>query len=140
MKNLALAAAVTLLAACAIPQGGMKGGVGVPRYSGIQPKYPPALSKEHVDEVIDIFTEPAGARIHVNDSLVGYSPVRYMVRRFWRGAPGNMVLDLVKIEALPTAGGQCVQTGYYGEGARKVSTPVNFTMTDCAPAQPAGKK
>jgi len=140
MRKISLPFFLLLLAACAMPQGGMKGG-GF-RYSGTAPKYPPALSQYYIDEVIDVATEPPGARVLVNESAVGYAPVRYSVRRFWRGDPGRMLLDTVKIEAMPISAGQCVQSGIYGQNNLKIPSPVSFKMADCGKAfeypEPAG--
>lgn len=142
MKELAIFIFAAGLCGCAIPQPGMTrgnpwAGFGAKRSSVMaQP-----AAAEYVDEVIDVVTEPPGARIHVNDAFVGHAPVRYAVRRLWRGSPGYMVLDSVKVEALPVAGGQCVQSGVFGEASRKVASPVTFNMAACAPApQPAGGK
>jgi hypothetical protein len=136
MKHLLLALAAVALCACAMPQGAAKGGnpwagLGAKRTMAAQQPAAPS----YVDEVIDVVTEPPGARILVNEAPVGTSPLRYSVRRLWRGQPGYMALDTVKVEALPTAAGQCVQTGIYGQGATKVPAPVSFNMTSCAPAQ-----
>ena len=134
MKNIMLVCAAVLLAACAVPQGGMKRTAGASLFGGAEPENPPGESENYVDEVIEVLTSPAGARVHVSDSFAGYSPVKYSVRRFWRGAPGNMTLDTVKVEALPVSGGQCVQTGFYGEASRKVASPVSLDMAACTPA------
>jgi hypothetical protein len=138
MRNLMLAAAVTLLAACAIPQGGM----GVKRVGGS-----PFMQVEtgpFVEETVEVVTFPAGAQVQVNEGFVGYAPVKALVRRYWRGQPGSMVLDQVKIEALPVAAGHCAQGGYFGTNSTKVPSPVRFNMTACAAqpsySQPAGKK
>ncbi|OGR68634.1 MAG: hypothetical protein A2081_03575 [Elusimicrobia bacterium GWC2_61_19] len=130
MKNLILISAAVLLAACAMPQGGMKRG-GSPF---VEPETGP-----FVEENIEVITAPAGAQVLVNDGFMGYAPVKAVVRRYWRGEPGNMVLDQVKIEAQPIAAGHCAQGGYFGAGSSKVPAPVRFNMTACA-AQPAGKK
>ncbi len=134
MKNALLAASFLLLAACAVPQGGMKrSGAGIFGTIG------PAADQPFVDEIIEVVTEPAGARVEVNGDFAGYAPVRYTARRLWRGEPGRMTLDTVKIEALPAAAGQCVQSGTYGQHSLKVPFPVRFTMTSCVAAQPAGQ-
>lgn len=137
MKNLVLAGAAVMLAACAVPQGGMKRAD-----SGLfgNLAQPAQEAQSFVDETVEVVTVPPGARVQVNDGFVGYAPVKALVRRFWRGDPGNMVLDQVKIEALPVAGGQCVQGGVFGEASRKVPAPVRFNMTACASAQPVGGK
>jgi hypothetical protein len=138
MKNFILAAAVALLAACAIPQQGAMKGDAPPLFAGLGVKRTMAAQQQpapqtYVDEVLDVVTEPAGARIMINDASVGYAPLRYSVRRLWRGAPGRMTLDTVKVEALPVAAGQCVQSGIYGQNNLKVPSPVRFVMTNCAP-------
>jgi len=136
MKHLCLVLAVAPLFACAMPEGAMKGGNP---WAGFGAKRTPAAQQPaapaYIDEVIEVVTEPPGARILVNEAPVGTSPLRYTVRRLWRGQPGYMALDTVKVEALPTTAGQCVQSGIYGQGATKVPAPVNFNMTNCAPAQ-----
>lgn len=126
MKNLLLPVFLLFLAACAVPQGGAKrSGAGIFGTIG------PAADQPYVDEIIEVVTEPAGAKVQVNDDFAGYAPVRYNARRFWRGEPGRMTLDTVKIEALPVAAGQCVQSGIYGQHSLKVPFPVRFTMTSC---------
>lgn len=132
MKTLFIALAASALCACAMPQPGMRG----QGFLGAAFSPSPAAAEsaeDYVDESVYVITEPAGARIHVNDVFAGYAPVRYDVRRFWRGDPGHMVLDSVKVEALPVAGGQCVQSGIYGGGSNRVPSPVTFDMTACAP-------
>ena len=119
-----------LLAACAVPQGGAKrSGPGIFGTIG------PTADQPFVDEIIEVVTEPAGARIEVNGDFAGYSPVRYTARRLWRGEPGRMTLEPVKIDALPVAGGQCAQSGTYGQYNLKVPFPVRFNMTNCAAAR-----
>jgi hypothetical protein len=142
MNQFSLFLVALFLGGCAIPQPGGYGGSAV--YGGLGTKRSfvrqaaPQASQQYIDEALEIATEPPGARILVNDAAVGVSPLRYTVRRLWRGQPGNMTLDTVKIEALPTAAGQCVQSGIFGEASRKVASPVSFTMAACA-QQPARK-
>ncbi len=133
--------------ACAIPQqGGMKGGLlgSMSRPVGMkrrQPQQPPPESQYVVNESVEVITEPPGARIFVNDASVGFAPVKTEVRRLWRGDPAYpMTLDTVKIEAMPVAAGQCVQSATFGQNSGKTPPQVQFNMTACAPAQPAGKK
>lgn len=140
-KNLLLVPALGLLCACAIPQPGMYGnsvygGLGAKRASPFMAPQQQA-APEFVEELVEVVTEPPGARIHINDALAGHSPLQYTVRRFWRGQPGYMALDTIKVEALPVAGGQCVQSGVYGQNNQKAPAPVRFVMTDCRPAAPA---
>jgi hypothetical protein len=94
----------------------------------------PVQQQYSIDEPVEVSTEPPGARIQVNDAFAGYAPVRTVVRRLWHGEPGRMVLDTVKIEALPVAAGQCVQTGFFGQNSAKTPPRVSFSMTDCRPA------
>ncbi len=133
MKNIFILAAVLILCGCAMPQAGIKPGGGLikKRSAESQPQ-----SRNYVDETVDVITAPSGARIQVNGSSAGYAPVSVPVRRLWRGEPGRMVLDTVTIEALPTGPGQCAQSGIFGEGSRKVASPVRFNMADCSAAQP----
>ncbi|OGR44773.1 MAG: hypothetical protein A2X35_05605 [Elusimicrobia bacterium GWA2_61_42] len=138
MKNLTLLCAVTMLAACAVPQGGMKRSGGVGLFGNLG--QPAQETQPFVEETVEVITSPPGARVHVNDGFVGYAPVKAAVRRIWSGTPGNMVLDLVKIEAFPVAGGQCVQSGLFGQNNLQVQSPVRFPMTNCAATRPAGKK
>jgi len=127
MKNLLLPVFLLFLAACAVPQGSVKrSGAGIFGTIG------PAAEGPYVDEIIEVVTEPAGAKVQVNDDFAGYAPVRYNVRRLWRGEPGRMTLDTVKIEALPVAPGHCAQSGIYGQHSLKVPFPVRLTMTNCA--------
>ncbi|MDA8244532.1 MAG: hypothetical protein M0025_10495 [Elusimicrobia bacterium] len=135
MRTVPLIPFLLCCCACAIPQPGMYGASPyakkpVSSFFGQQQEAAP-----YVDETVDVVSYPPGARIQVNDAFAGYAPVRYSVRRLWRGQPGMMTLDTVKIEALPVAAGQCVQGGFYGQGNQKVPSPVSFTMTSCAPAQ-----
>jgi hypothetical protein len=120
-------------AACAIPQqGGMKrsGGLFGPAGAPAQPR-----SQYVVDETVDVLTDPPGARILINDAPAGYAPVKAAVRRLWRGDPAYpMTLDTVKIEALPVAAGQCVQTGIFGQNSGRTPPQVRFNMTNCPPA------
>jgi len=139
MNKLFLAGTVLLFSGCAMPQQGMmmkKG--GIVRHMAEPVQQPRQF---FVDEVIEVLTEPAGARIHINDAFAGYSPVKAPVRRMWRGDPQYpMTLDLVKIEALPVGAGQCVQTGVFGQNSAKTPPQVSFNMTACAPAQPSAVK
>lgn len=139
MKNISLAVSLLILAACAMPQGGMKRSGGL---LGERARSAQEQSQFFVDETINVLTSPAGAKIQVNGAFAGYSPLRYTVRRLWRGEPGNMLLDTVKIEALPAAAGQCVRGGIYGQNNLKVPSPVSFEMSDCKNAyeypEPAG--
>lgn len=131
------------LAGCAIPQPGMYGnspygGFGMKRAISAQQQAP---AQEFVEELVEVRTEPPGARVHINDAFAGYAPLQFSVRRFWRGQPGYQALDTVKVEALPVAGGQCVQAGVFGQNNQKAPSPVSFVMTDCRPAPgqaPAG--
>ena len=144
MRNVIVLGMAVMLAACAIPQGGMvKRGAGGGLFANL---VNPAVQEtgSFVDEMLDVVTEPAGARVQINDAFMGYAPIKASVRRYWRGNPGNMALDQVKIEALPVSGGQCVQGGLFGEASRKVPSPVRFNMTVCsgsasAYAPPAGR-
>ncbi|MDA8130911.1 MAG: hypothetical protein M0011_05340 [Elusimicrobia bacterium] len=124
------------LSACAMPQPGRYGASPAAK-KPLPFMSQPQESAPYVDETVDVASEPPGARIQVNDGFAGYAPLRYRVRRLWRGQPGMMTLDPVKIEALPVAAGQCVQGGFYGQGNQRVPSPVNFTMTNCAPAPQA---
>ncbi len=138
MKKLVLFGAAVVLAACAMPQGTAKNtsnGGFFGQMSAVQPD-------QFVDEVVEVITEPAGARVQINGGLIGFSPAKATVRRYWRGQPGDMTLDAVTVEALAAAPGQCDQSGIYGEGSRKVPSPVRLSMTACSAAQtkPAGKK
>ena len=137
MKIIMLIAVSVLFSACALPQGGMKRGLG-----GAVSQ--PAQQQYFVDETVDIVTEPPGAKIFVNDAFVGYAPVRADVRRTWRGDPRyQMTLDNVKIEALPVEAGQCAQSGVFGQGSVKSPPQVRFSMASCAAAAPVrarGKK
>lgn len=140
MKNFLLAAAVALLAACAVPQGGMgakRVGGGNSLFGALNQQAQPTDS--FVDEVIEVISVPPGAVIMVNDGFVGYAPVKASVRRYWRGAPGSMQLDVVRFSAAPSVSGHCAQSAIYGQNNLKVPSPVRFVMTNCA-AQPAGKK
>lgn len=121
MKNLIVMCAVVMLAACAMPPGGMMkkraGNVGLFGNTAEAAPQPPQ-QQYFVDEALEVITEPAGARININDAFVGYSPLKAPVRRLWRGDPRYpMTLDTVKIEALPVAGGQCVQSGIFGQNS-----------------------
>ena len=121
------------LAACAIPQGGMvrkrSGGL----FDSIS-KPAPAQAQQFVNETFEVITDPPGARVMVNNSNFGNSPVQVTIRRMWRGEPGYpMILDTVKVEAFPVESGQCVQTGIFGQNAGKTPTQVRFNMASCAP-------
>lgn len=153
MSRLPLFLALACLAGCAIPQPGMYG--GSPVYGGLGARkraaaFAPAAqaASEYVDEAVSVVTEPPGARVLVNEAPVGSSPLTYSVRRYWRGQPGYMTLDTVKIEALPVNAGECVQGGVYGQNNLQVPSPVRFVMNNCRSAAeypqpvayPAGKK
>lgn len=130
MKNLMLICAAAILSACVMPEGGMK-----ISQSPLMTKLTQA-DRQYVDETVEVVTVPAGARVQVNDGFVGYSPVKAVVRRYWNGEPGSMVLDTVKIEALPVQDGQCAQGGTFGDGSRKAPAPVSFDMTACSADTP----
>ena len=138
-KSVFVLGAAVLLAACAMPQGGMKKGSGG---TGIFGNKQAAQPDQFVDEAVEVVTDPAGARVQINGGLIGFSPVRSTVRRYWRGQPGSMTLDAVTVEAQAAAAGQCDQSGIFGEGSTKVPAPVRFSMTSCSAAEtkPAGKK
>ncbi len=138
MKNLVLMCAVGVLAACVVPQGGMmKKRAGGGLFGNIA-EPAPQPQQYFVDETVEVITEPAGARIHINDAFIGYSPLKAPVRRMWRGDPRYpMTLDTVKIEALPVAGGQCVQSGIFGQNSGRTPPQVSFNMTACSTAAPA---
>lgn len=121
--------AALALAACAVPQqGGTKRAGGASLFGNIGQ----APTQYFVDEVVDVATEPAGAAVNVNDVFAGNSPVRVTVRRYWRGQPGSMTLDPVKVEALGSGPGQCTQSGLFGQGSQKAPSPVRLYMTNCA--------
>jgi len=133
VKTIILISALGMLAACAIPQGGM-----IQKRSGSlfgamnQPA--PAQAQEFVNETFEVITDPPGARVMVNNSNFGNSPVQVTIRRMWRGEPGYpMILDTVKVEAFPVEAGQCVQTGIFGQNAGKTPPQVRFNMASCAP-------
>jgi hypothetical protein len=134
MKNLMLAVAVAMLAACAMPQGGMamkKRGGGGSLFGAMNQQAQP--TDAYVDEVIEIVTAPPGSAVLVNDGQVGYSPVKVSVRRYWRGEPGNMALDIVKVSAIPpSADGRCVQSAVFGQNNAKVISPVRLDMYNCS--------
>ena len=135
MKKLALLGMMAVLfTACAMPQGGMKKSGGMGLFGTVAQ---PVQSDQFVDEAVEVVTDPAGMRVNINGGLVGYSPVKAAVRRYWRGEPGNMTLDPVAIEALAAAAGQCDQSGIFGDASTKVPAPVRFNMAACAAAQPA---
>ncbi len=140
MNKFVLLAMAVVFTACAMPQQGAakkRGGGGL--FANISQ---PAQAEQFVDEVVDVITDPAGARVQINGGQIGFSPVRSTVRRYWRGEPGSMTLDPVTVEAQAAAPGQCDQSGIFGEGSTKVPSPVRFSMTSCSAAQtkPAGKK
>ena len=140
MKNLILICAVVVLAACAMPPGGMaqKRPGGGSLFWNVSQAAVEQPQQHFVDETVEVITEPAGARIHINDGFVGYSPLKAPVRRLWRGDPRYpMTLDTVKIEALPVAGGQCVQSVMVGQNSGKTPPQVSFNMTACSAAAPA---
>ncbi len=136
MKNLILSAAVVMLSACEMRQGGMYRKSGGGNVFGDMAKSAQE-TRQYVDETVQVVTDPAGASVQVNDGFVGYSPVKTMVRRYWNGEPGSMVLDTVKIDVAPAADGQCAQGGVFGEGSRKLPVPVRFSMTNCPEGAPA---
>lgn len=134
MKNLLLFLSAAALCGCAIPQPGSSpyAGFGMKRAMTRQPEAP---AQTYVVETVEILTEPPGAAIHVNGASAGNSPVAAApVLRYWRGPAGAMLLDTVKIEAFPTAAGQCVQSVILGQNNTKVISPVRLVMTNCAPA------
>ena len=129
MKNLVFIPVLLCFSACAVPQPG----------GGLSSKFLLANqaaqdSGQFIDEVLQINSDPAGARIQVNDAFAGNAPVSYTVRRYWRGQPGAMTLDMVKIEAIPTYQGECLQGGFYGQGNQKVPFPLSFRMANCSNA------
>lgn len=133
MKTIILVSALWMLAACAIPQGGMiqkrSGGL-----FGAMSQPSPEPAQQFVNETFDVITDPPGARVMVNNSNFGNSPVQVTIRRMWRGEPGYpMILDTVKVEAFPVEAGQCVQTGIFGQNAGKTPPQVRFNMASCAP-------
>ncbi len=138
MKNTALMLAAALLAACAMPQSGTYGGLGAKKGFGFGAKRAasaPEAQTGYIVESVDILTEPPGAVIHINGAAAGNSPVSAApVLRYWRGPAGAMVLDTVKVEAFPTAAGQCVQSVILGQNNTKAASPVRLVMTNCAPA------
>ncbi|MBI5743483.1 MAG: hypothetical protein HY952_02930 [Elusimicrobia bacterium] len=134
MKHITLTLAVLLLAACAMPQpGGM-----VAKKRGFMESAGGVPTDQFVDEVVEVVTVPPGAQVRVNEGLVGVSPLKVSVRRYWQGQAGYLILDMVKIEALPAAAGQCMQSGVFGHNNLKVPSPVRFTMTNCANAYEYG--
>lgn len=138
MKNGMLICAVAALAACAMPPGAMvkKRGGGSLFGNISEPAQQP--QQYFVDETVEVITEPPGARIHINDAFVGYSPLKAPVRRMWRGDPRYpMTLDTVKIEALPVAGGQCVQSVMVGQNSGRTPPQISFNMTACSAPAPA---
>ena len=111
------------LCACAMPQGGM-----------MKRSSPAALppTTQYVDEAVTVVTDPPGAEVRVNGVYAGNSPLRYTVRRYWRGqAPGSLALDMVKVEALPVSAGQCMRSGVFGENNKVLPNPVRFDLADC---------
>lgn len=137
MNKLILLTFVLIFSGCAMPQPGMMGKKRPGGYLGDM-KPAPQSRQSFVDEQVEVLTEPPGARIHINDVFVGYSPVKAPVRRMWRGDPRYpLVLDTVKIEALPVAAGQCVQTGIFGQNATKTPPQVSLNMAACSPAPAA---
>lgn len=139
IKDLIMFAALSALCACAIPQPD-----GTTLFGGMSPKKraiaaPQPATTQYVDEVVNVVTDPPGARIQINDAFAGYSPLKYPVRRYWRGQmPDTLVLDMVKVEALPVFSGQCVQSGMYGENNKVLPSPVSFRMADCRDAYEHG--
>ena len=137
-KLVLLGVAVFMSAACAMPQGNVhkKGGGGGNLFGNI------SQTDQFVDEAVEVLTVPSGVTVQINGGPVGVSPAKVTVRRYWRGSPGNMTLDSVTVEALAAAPGQCDQSGIFGEGSRKVPSPVSFNMAACAAAEtkPARRK
>ena len=127
MRYAVTAVAALLLAACAMPQGGMMMKKGSAYSAGVGG----APTDQYVDESFRVETVPSGAQVRVNGVGVGVSPVNTSVRRYWRGQAGNMALDMVKVEALPAASGQCVQSGVFGQNNLRLPSPVRFTMNAC---------
>ena len=126
---------MAVLSACVMPQPGMQSSL-------FGAKFQPAVQQQRqqeyfVDETVEVLTEPPGAKILINDAAVGYSPVTAPVRRQWRGSPGRMILDTVKVEAYPTGAGQCVQSGIFGQNSGKTPPQVSFDMAACSAAPPA---
>ncbi len=134
MKKLALLAAAVMFSACAMPQGGMKKSGG-----GMFAKPAQQETLQYVDEMVEVVTEPAGAAVNINDTFAGNAPVSMSVRRYWRGRPGMMVLDPVKVEALSSGPGQCTQRGLYGAGSAKLPSPVSLNMMNCSAASPVSR-
>ena len=135
MKNFLLLLSAAAICGCAMPQPGSSpyGGLGMKRTLAPKPQ-PQAATQSYVVETVEIVTEPPGAVIHVNGASAGNSPIPAApVLRYWRGPAGAMLLDTVKIEAFPTAAGQCVQSVLLGQNNTKVSSPVRLVMTNCAP-------
>jgi hypothetical protein len=120
---------MSVLSACAFPEPGYRGYGMMKKGSFQQAPAPPPPS--YVVETVEVRTDPPGARVLVNGSDAGYSPVTVTARRLWRGESGYQTLDTVKIEAFPVEQGQCVQTGIFGENASKAPPQVRFDMTKC---------
>jgi hypothetical protein len=133
MKTIILFGAVLTFSACAVPQpGGSDPGA-------IKKASPQQAPQKFVEESIEVVTDPPGARILVNGSNAGYAPVTVKARRLWRGDPGSpMMLDTVRLEAIPVADGQCAQIRIFGAGAAKTPPQISFDMHLCggSPAQP----
>ncbi len=141
MKVMLVIVPAVLLAACAVPQGGMKMEKGsVVSLFGVQDD---TRTGPFVDQIVQVVTIPPGAGVVVNGGMMGHAPLKVSVRRYWRGAAGSMVLDTTSVDALP-APGQCAQGGVYGNNNRRLPSRIVFNMTDCAnparPAPAAGKK
>ncbi|OGS08191.1 MAG: hypothetical protein A2270_10185 [Elusimicrobia bacterium RIFOXYA12_FULL_51_18] len=137
MNKFFLLGFLLMFSACAMPQAGMKTGRRIGALGAIaQPAQQP--QQYFVDETVEVITDPPGARIQINDAFAGYSPLKAPVRRMWRGDPRYpMTLDTVKIEALPVAGGQCVQSGIFGQNSGRTPPQVSFNMTACSVPAPA---
>ncbi|MCM2266366.1 MAG: hypothetical protein NDI60_01180 [Elusimicrobiales bacterium] len=126
MKHFLLFAAVSLLAACAVPQGGPGMKRGFLESAGGAP------TSQFVDEVIEVITVPPGAQVNVNETPAGVSPLKVSVRRYWRGKAGYLILDMVKIEALPVAAGQCMRSAVLGQNNLRAPATVTLDMASCA--------
>jgi len=62
--------------------------------------------------LLDISTEPAGAAVTVNDEFVGRSPVKWLVPASIAKGQG------IRVQALPTGGGQESQTAIISTAGR----------------------
>jgi hypothetical protein len=134
MKNLIFLPVLLILAACAMPEGGIVKKRSGSLFGGMSNPVQ-AQPRNFVDEAFTVVTDPPGARIMVNNANFGNSPAQVTVRRLWRGDPNYpMTLDTVKVEAFPVESGQCVQTAIFGQNAGKTPPQVRLNMTNCAPA------